>query len=444
MPPDGFPTFRLRIGFPSNPDERLFILDVSLLDGGDVLAGEGDGFEDVTEWLNGDEQWPIKITRGRSSPRSDWPSGKATIKLRNTDGRFDPLNLEGPYVLNDVTLVECGRRVWITAELADGTVEDRFYGQVEAYTPGLDERGWPTMELTCAGPFSYLAAFDPGAVAPVGEGEDSGARWHRILDNANVPDGDRDIATGDSTLQPTTLAQNALTECRLVAASEYGAFYENRHGRFQGDNRRAVLEVARMASPRATFGPQDAVNIAAGILPYTSITPTKDKDRLINDSALARTGGAIQSAEDVESKAKFFAYTRRRTDLLLEEDAGVAQQGEWDLLLYGDAEYRYDSIEISVLSAPDEQFTDMVAFMIEAELRDRIAVLEQIRYFETDDDDVGWVRENTEEAFIERIEERISWKAWEMDLSLASAQKFTNLFILDVSLLDGDDVLAPL
>lgn len=444
MTPVGFPTFRLRIGFPSNPDERLFVLDVSLLDGGDVLAAPGDGFEDVTEWLNGDETWPIKITRGRSSPRGDWPTGKSTIKLRNTDGRFDPLNLEGPYVLDGVTLVECGRRVWITAELDDGTVEDRFYGQVEAYTPGLDENGWPTMTLSCAGPSAYLASFDPGAVAPVGEGEDSGARWNRVLDNAGVADGDRDIATGDSTLQATTLAQNALTECKLVAASEYGAFYENRHGRFQGDNRRAVIETARMATPRATFGPPNAVNKAAGILPYVKLTPTKDKDRLINDTALARTGGTIQTGEDAESKTKFFTYTRRRTDLLNEEDLDVARQGEWDLLLNGDAEYRYESVSISALATDDDELSDMVAFMLEAELRDRIAVLEQIRYFETDDDDVGWVRENTEEVFVERLEERISWKAWEMDLGLASAQKLTNIFILDVSLLDGDDVLAPL
>lgn len=443
MPPEGFPSFRLRIGFPSNPDERIFVLDVSLLDGDDVLAQPGDGFEDVTEWLNGDDRWPIKIKRGRSSPRSDWPSGKATIELRNTDGRFDPLNLEGPYVLAGETLVECGRRVWITAELDDGTVEDRFYGQVESYTPGLDDRGWPTMTIECAGPSAYLAAFDPGAVAAVGAGEDSGARYHRILDNAGVPDGDRDIATGDSTLQATTLAQNALTECKLVAASEYGAFYENRHGRFQGDNRRAVIEVPRMATPRATFGPQDAVNIAAGILPYVSLTPTKDKDRLINDTALGRTGGTIQTDEDAESKAKFFTYTRRRTDLLLETDLEVAEQGEWDLLLYSGAEYRYDAIRISALAAPDEQIVDMVAFMLEAELRDRVAVLEQVRYFETDVDTVGWVRENTEEVFVERIDERISWNEWEMDLGLASAQKLTDLFILDVSLLDGDDVLAP-
>lgn len=438
----GFPTFRVHIGFPSDPTEHVFIIGVSLLGSDDVLATDTDGFEDVTDRLDGDMLEPIHIVRGRTSPRTDYSPGRATLSFRNDDGRFDPLNLEGPYVLDGVTLVECGRRVRITVTDADGVIEERFVGQVEAYLPEIDDRGWPTMKIECSDAFAYASRYDPEASSPAGEGELSGARQHRILDMVNVADGDRNIDAGIVALQATTLAQNALTEARLTAATEspLGGFYVNRQGRFEHNQRRAPYETARMSSPRATFGPPGVENHDAGILPYVSLKPVKDKALLLNDALVASVGGEGQSAQDETSIGTFFAYTDKRTDLIHQTDEESAAYAEALVLLFSDTNYRYDSVEIDALAVPDDQVSTIAAFMATSEIRDRIAVLEQVTYRDENDDE--FVRENLAEVFIEQVEEWIGAQSWRQKFQLWSAAAFEDLFVIGVSLLGGDDRLA--
>lgn len=436
-------TFHVQIGFPIDPSERLFILDHSLLDGGDVLAGSTGGFEDVTDRLDGDDLEPIHITHGgRPSPLSDYGQSHATVKFRNDHGDFDSLNLAGEFVTAGVSLVRVERRIWIYVQFADGTIEDRFAGFIKSYTPDISVRGWPTMTVECEGWFPNLSTFDPDAQSPVGEGDDSGARVNRVLDNADVPDGDRSIRTGNATLQETTLAQDPLTECRLVAASEspFGGFFENRHGELQLDPRRAIVTDTTSREPQATFGPPGN---GAGVLPYVRLVPKQDIDRLRNDISAARAGGSAQTSQDATSIATFFHRRDKRTDLLLQTDDDVAQWVGWRALLFGAGdEYRYEAIEVDCLACPDSQLTAMAAFLAVSEVRTRIAVLEQIVYRNASD--VEFTRTNTREVFIEQIDEWIGWKSWRQTWDVSDAEILgTSYFILDSSLLDGTDVLAP-
>ncbi len=432
------PTFRVWLGFPTNPSDRLFILDLSLLDGGDVLAPDGGGFVDVTDRLDGDVDEPIHTVRGAPSPLTDYATGRATVRFRN-NGDLDPLNLDGEYVLSGETLVRVRRRLMVTAELADGSVEERFHGYVDSFDPDFDSRGWPIMVVEASGVFARLSTLDPAATTPVGAGEDSGARIDRVLDNAEVPDGERDIAVGDSTLQATTLAQPPLTEARNAAASEMGAFYEDRSGHHHFDNRRARLTEARQATPQATFGPPGYPDS----FPYQRLVPKLDDKRLRNDASIARVGGATQTAEDAESITRYWRSRDRRTDLVLETDSDVADWAAWRVLLYGDVEYRYESVLIDVQACPDDTQDDLVAYLIRSELRDRLEVVEQITYYPDDDPAAPLVRENTAEVFVERVEEWIGPWSWRVAFGLSDAEPFTDLFTLDVSLLDGGDRLAP-
>lgn len=442
MPVAGFPTIHVLAGFPSEPGERYFTLDVSLLDGDDVLAPDGGGFVEITDRLAGELE-PIDGVRGRSSPLQDYGAGRFAIRCRNLDGDLDPINLAGDYVLGGVSLIECGRRMQVLVELADGTIEERLTGHVESYEPDLSDPEHPVMVIECAGQFVPLARVDPAASVPSGGGELSGARQHRILDVAGVPDADREIDAGLVAVQETTLAQPSLTEARLTSATEspLGGFYETRAGRLAHDGRLAPMTKARMRSPRATFGPLNAANKAAGVLPYVSLSPIKNKDLLINSALIARTGGEAQTGIDATSIAKFFEHMHRRTDLLHLTDLESAAYVDALLSLFTECDYRYQSVTIDLNAVPDDQVDDMVAFMSTCDVRDRIAVLEQVTYW---DGDTPTVRENLEEVFIERIDEHIGFDSWRMTFELWSARAFTDVFTLDVSLLDGTDVLGPL
>lgn len=433
-------TPHVHIGFPVNPDERLFILGVSQLGAGDVLAAAGSGYVEVTDRLDGNKLEPIHIARGRSSPLGDYETSKCTLNFRNDDGRFDPLNLNGPYVAAGETLVRCGRRVLVTMERSDGTVEARFAGQIESYAPDVSIRGWPTMTIECEGPMALMARINPDASTPTGEGEDSGARQARLADIAEVADGDRDFQTGDNTLQATTAAQNILTEMRLTAASEspLGGFYEKRTGQLAHDNRRAPLDETRQREVQATFAPPGV----ADTLPYTDLRPAFDKQRLRNDVHAARVGGESVIVQDDASIALHGLYTDRRTDLIVDDDNQVAYWVQWRALLFGDAEYRYDSVSLDALACTDAQLDDMAEAMIARELRDRIAVMEQIEYRSSSD--VLSTRSNTVEVFVEHIDEWIGWQSYRMDLDLSSAEKLSDPFVLGVSVLGGTDRLMPL
>ncbi|MEU8280400.1 hypothetical protein AB0C08_39525, partial [Microbispora bryophytorum] len=93
-------------------------------------------------------------------------------------------------------------------------------------------------------------AVDP----PVGAGETTGARINRILNSAGWPSGDRDIATGDSTVQATDLAGDALSELQRVADSEIGELYISGSGKVVFRNRQALILDYRSANVVATLG----------------------------------------------------------------------------------------------------------------------------------------------------------------------------------------------
>lgn len=442
---NGLPTPHVFIGFPSNPSVgSMFILDVSLLDGGDVLAPDDLGLVEVTDRLENNITEPIHIVQGRSSPLNDYETSRLTITFANPDGDLDPLNLLGQYVLAGVSLVELGRRILVTLEDADGNVEPQFGGTIDSYTPGFDTRGWPTMTIEASGPFNDLAQYDPDAASPVGAGELTGARLHRICNNVNIPLSDRSFAAGLETVQATTLAQNALTEARATAAAEspIGGFYENRRGQMQFDARTDILTQTRSKVAQAIFAPP---GYGGGSLPYTSLVPTFSKEELRNNITAARIGGAATFIENAASEAKYRIARDKRTDLLNEADPAVVSWATNRLLIYGTPIYRYKTVDVDALAVAEDQMPAMVAALLTRELRDRITVVEQVVYRDDAGDD--FTRATTADGFIDRHEQWIGANSWRHSFGLFSADKFPSadhVFTLDVSLLDGTDVLAPL
>lgn len=121
------------------------LVEISFVSAPDV---EVPTWVDVTDYVEG---WTIG--RGRGDEDGQAQPGKLTLRLDNTDGRFDPENTAGAYYPNVLPLRQV--RVSVTH---DGTTYRRFRGHVERWP-----RTWPggstysTTTVTCVDALALFA-----------------------------------------------------------------------------------------------------------------------------------------------------------------------------------------------------------------------------------------------------------------------------------------------
>ncbi|GAA5048146.1 hypothetical protein HNP84_000233 [Thermocatellispora tengchongensis] len=376
-----------------------------LLDMG-TLAGS-DLWEDVSAYGRG-----VSTSRGSSrieGPVIRYEAGRATIRLDNADRRFDPTNMSGPYVAAGRTQVTPMREVRIRATWA-GVTYPVWRGFADSWDLEWDGPEWAETTVPCTDGFKVLGNRRRAAVAPVGAGEDSGARVNRILDSANWPELDRMVAAGDSTLQATTLEGDPLAELQLVADSEAGELYVDGSGHVTFRGRLALLQDERSNTPQGVFGDQD------GELRYADkgLSISTDDATLYNEVRLTRVGGTEQVEQDLISQAEFQIRTFDRSDLLLETDAEVADYAAWILHVSHEPEVRFDSIRIKPLRDPDALFPQVLA----REIGDRITIIRR---------PPGGGDPIERDCFIRGIAHEIGLDNWETTWSLQSAERMSFL-----------------
>lgn len=295
-----------------------------------------------------------------------WQGGTATVELDNRDGRFSPANLTGPYVSSGVTQVRPLRPIRIYASYASVTY-DLYRGYVQEWREGWSVnaagKGDAISTLTCADEFSQLAAVDGMEVTPVGAGETTGARVHRVLDAAGHT-GDRIIDVGENTVQATTLDAATLAELETVVDAEGGGLYVDAAGAIVFEGRTALIEQARSLTSQATFGDSGTD------LRYSSAEVAYDSDLVVNWAAYTREGGTTQSVFDATSRALYGGRRDTRTGLICETDAQALTLAQWSVQQYKDPEYRVASITIKPRRTPATLFPQALGRAV----RDQITV----------------------------------------------------------------------
>jgi hypothetical protein len=353
--PPGFPVLIAEIGVvPTSPVPApgTFLLSdptFGLLNF-DVLGGS-------TSWA--DTSGFVKsFTVTRTSTRQNAPvitydPGTLSAVLDNTDGRFDPDNLSGPYTAAGVTQLHPMTPVRFRAAW-QGTSYPLFSGYADGWvTPGTNY-GPRTSEtnLGATDGFKVLAGFQLAAYAadaadlPEGAAEDTGARISRVLGIAGWDNDARAIGTGNSQLQGTSYASSdALTEMQLAADTELGELYINGSGKVTFRRRRGVMEDTRSTVPQAVFGDQPGDTE----LPYTALGRANDDVQLLNDCQITAAGSSnLQEATDAASVARFlYVRSYQRSDLLLESDTEALQWAQFVVYLSKGAEDRFDTITLS-------------------------------------------------------------------------------------------------
>jgi hypothetical protein len=192
--------------------------------------------------------------------------------------------------------------------------------------------------------------------SPAGAAELAGARVHRILDSAGWPGGTgfRDIDTGISLLQGTTLGGTPLAELQLVADSELGAFYMSPAGKATFRDRHALSSDPVSVTPNALFGS------GTGELPYTTRDLEHQSTRMVNTVTASIAGGNPAVYTAALPVVRYGPRTFNRQDLLLMTD-GEAQQ--WaNLILYqnSDPEQWYKTLLVDPRANPAALFPQVL------------------------------------------------------------------------------------
>lgn len=432
-----WPRIRVLVGFTVTPDalgDYFHLSDPARGRLGSGRLAPQNVTIDVSPYLWGDGV-AIHIKRGAEPPGDRFLPGSCTVTFKNRDGRYDPLNLAGPYVAGGATQVEPGRRLQIIADL-DGVGYPLFTGLIRSWEPDVTNHKFPLMHAHALDYLEVSGRVDNLVQNAQGGGEDTGARLHRILDAAEFPAADRVIDAGDSTLQATTLAQNARTEAWLSADSEFGYLWIDGAGRVVFKRRRSILQDQVSKEVQFTFG------TGPDELRFVRPFPAYDIEQLENVVVAARAGGVEQVAQDTVSKQKYLSASgpSSRSDLLVETDKAARYWGRWKLHLRKDVEYRFEQIVLDPTLSDDAW-----GVVLAADFHHRVKVNDRMRY--VDPDTGPFTVEVAKDCFVKNIEHTIGPKhAWSCVLGLGSAEKLVGRFRLGHETLGrlGSGRLAPL
>ncbi len=314
---------------------------------------------DTSTW-GPDETWvdisayvrSISTTRRLSRDVQTWQSGTATIILDNRDARFTAANLAGPYVTAGVTGIRPWRPIRVRAAWA-GVTYDVYRGYALAWNEGYVEPfpngGDAFVTVACEDEWSALARFDGLTQTPIGAGETTGNRIHRILSNAGYA-GARMIDVGSFTVQATDLSSNAVAELQLTNDSEGGGLYISRNGTVVFEDNLSLIENTRSNTIQATWGD------GPGELPYSAVSPSYDGQLTVNIAAWSRVGGATQTVTDETSRALYRDKRNTRTDLICETDPQVNTLAVFFVQKFAQPEDRIDSVDIKPRGNPNLLF----------------------------------------------------------------------------------------
>lgn len=329
--------------------------------------------------------------------------GSGTLVLDNWDGRFTPKNLAGPYVTAGVSNVRTKIDCRITASWS-ATSYSVAYLVIDKWQDTFPQEGRDAITtVTLSSPLARLAAFNGAEQASVGGGETTSQRIARIATNAGwtLP---TSLAAGTFTVQPTTLAANALTEILLTADSEGGVVWCEPDGTLTFESRTTLIEATRSRVSQATFNDSSII--------FRDPIPTLDSDRIATMVSFARAGGIAQAVADATARSRYGDIQSTRTDLICETDTQVAGLAQLELAKRKDEEYRICS---GLTMDPHANPSVLWPQALGRRIRDRVTVAVVVaRHGLT----------YTDTAFIEGIGHSFSQNTWETSFTFSSTAAF--------------------
>lgn len=206
-------------------------------------------------------------------------------------------------------------------------------------------------------------------------GEATGTRVGRVLNYVGWPTEPRDLDTGSSTVGANDLSGgSALDYLQTLFDTEQGQMYMGLDGPLSGKGtfdfvwrqRGALITASRSNTSQATF-------TDSGTLKYADLELSYDETKVANDARVSRSGGAEQTASNLDSQGKYFKRTYEKSGLLYASDNDSFDHATWAVNRYKDPKTRVEAIVIKPMRSPSNLWPQVLG----REIGDRVTVTRQ-------------------------------------------------------------------
>jgi hypothetical protein len=279
----------------------------------------------------------ITIKRGRNIMRDTYEAGTCTVRVIDQDGAFNPQNPASPYFGYLTPL----RKIRVAAT-TDTTQSFLFSGYVTDYKytyPQGQELGF--VDISSADAFRLFAMANVSTIASSGAGQTTGTRIGKILDQVDFPSSMRIVDTGQTTCQadPGTV-RSSLQALQVAEFTEQGSLFVRADGELEFKDRADV--VGSLAPAPIQF------NQTTGI-PYSNLKFAFDDKLIINQATMKRIDGTVQSANNVDSIAKYFPHGMNAENLVAQTDAQVLDIAKIYVATRAETTIRIDAMTVDLL-----------------------------------------------------------------------------------------------
>ena len=293
------------------------------------------GWRDVTDYVVS-----VSTSRGRNRDLEKFNAGSASIRLRNEERTFDPLNASSVFV-NEMVPRRLVRV--FTDEI------QQFQGMVDSWQLSYAPSGESIAEISVTDEFQRLAGIELDLA--VSE-QLTGARVTAVLNDVGWPTLARDIDSGNSTVASGTAVQGALEHLQLVESSEAGLLFIGKDGN---------LVFRERNSFSSGYVPVVFADDGSGI-PFTAAEVSYGTDLLFNQVEVSYSGGTAV-ASNVSSQAKY-GMIANTVDTLLATSGAAQDFASYYVGEYGEPEYRFSSIEVTLNGIDLTQYGDVLQLEI--------------------------------------------------------------------------------
>lgn len=311
------------------------ILDSGVL-GVNALADSTAVTVDVSDLVDS-----IKTNRGRTALSDVFQTGTMSLRIIDQTGAFNPMNPSSPYY----NLLTPMRKVTITATYGT-TTYPIFAGYITSYnttTPrDVGEIVYTTIQAVDG--FRLFQNAQITSVTDATAGQTTGTRIGKILNQVGWPSSQRDIDTGQTTVQvdPGNL-RTSLGALQTIESTEYGALYMDAFGN--------VVFQDRALTSSSVAGTPTVFNDNGTGISYNNALWKLDDTLVFNKASVTRVGGTAQVATNQASIDKYFLHSYQEQNLLMATDTNALDNARAYVASRAETSIRCDAITLDLYTA---------------------------------------------------------------------------------------------